>query len=113
MENSFLMGSVNDIDFDLTSHGVGLKKVFVRHNECLSNLQQFAYGSLIAGDEIEEHIHPSMEEFYFLTSGKLSFRIGNICFNCSKGDYIMVPCGEVHQMNAISDVTFVYFGIKI
>lgn len=60
---------------EITAHGVGEKYVFLRNQEIKSNLTQVAVGIITKVDNIELHVHPTMEEYYYFLEGSANFII--------------------------------------
>lgn len=113
MYNNFIKINKAKITPVSTSHGIGFKQIFLSRDDCESNLMQVAYGILQGNEKIEEHTHPTMEEFYFFESGESYFFIENEEYLCKKGDFIMVPAGSRHFMEAKTEVSFIYWGVCI
>lgn len=105
--------NINDIEVLPTNHTVGKKQIFVTGKNCDSNLTQAASGSLSAGETVDEHVHPTMEEFYYFESGRSVFTIGSKKHTCKKGVFIMVPAGLKHFIEAVTETHFIYWGISI
>ena len=112
MANKFIFINIRDIEARVTSHGVGQKIIFAGKNDCQSNLTQAALGRLISGEKIERHVHNTMEEFYYFQSGQLNFHIADEILCCQAGDFVMVPIGVEHFLEAQKDCSFVYWGIS-
>jgi quercetin dioxygenase-like cupin family protein len=55
------------------------------------------------GREPPEHYHPSQEERFEVTAGRLSARIGGELRTLSAGDTLVVPPGTPHSMWSSSD----------
>jgi len=110
--NNYIYKKINDIEACATNHGVGQKKIFVGRSNCRSNITQAAFGELKSGEKIEQHAHPTMEEFYYFESGKLNFHIADEMLCCEAGDFVMVPAGVKHFLEAQNDCTFIYWGVS-
>lgn len=113
--NKTLFANLHALEAIATAHQVGKKRVFLGKDNVLSSLTQFAYGELAAGEGVEMHRHPTMEEYFFFLNGSGIFNIGDESFRLSKDVFIYVPAGEPHQImnDGIEQLTFVYFGIAI
>jgi len=111
MKNNYIFKHLSEIKFVNTSHQSGKKKVFITQNNSKSQIMQAAKGYLNAGEKIEEHLHHSMEEFYFFESGIVNFFIDNKEIKCKKGTFIMVPEKCNHFMEALTKTTFIYWGV--
>lgn len=97
----------------MTNHKVGLKRVLVSKEETESDITQIAVTVLRAGEETDRHRHSSMEEFFFFHSGKLKLTVGDETRICGQGDFVMVGCGEMHQLKAIEDTELLTIGCAI
>lgn len=97
----------------MTNHKVGMKRVLVSKEETESDITQIAVTVLWAGEETDRHCHPSMEEFFLFRSGKLELTAGDETRICGKGDFVMVGCGEMHQLKAIEDTELLTIGCAI
>jgi len=113
MGDKFIKKNKEDIEAQLTNHGVGQKKIFAEKAACQSNLTQAAWGMLKRGETVKPHIHHTMEEFYYFDSGELIFYIVDKKLICKKGDFLMVPAGVEHFLEVQADCAFVYWGISI
>ena len=58
--------SLKDIKPTVTSHEVGLKRVLLAANESGCSLTQIAVTELKAGEIAAAHIHPDMQEAFFV-----------------------------------------------
>lgn len=96
----------------LTSHSMGEKFVFFQKNELLTPLTQIAIGLLKAGEVVPVHLHESMEEVFYILSGKGIFSIGDENFNINKNCCIRVPKGFSHSIKSENDLQFFYFGVE-
>lgn len=97
----------------MTNHYVGLKRVLISKKETKSNITQIALTILRAGEETDRHCHPSMEEFFFFHSGKLELAVEDETCICVSGDFVMVGCGEMHQLKAIEDTELLTIGCAV
>lgn len=104
---------LSDILPQLTNHKVGLKRVLVSQEEMVSDITQIAVTVLRAGEETERHCHPTMEEFFFFQSGRLVLTVEEETRICGPGDFVMVGCGERHQLKAIEDTELLTIGCAI
>ena len=115
--------------FDLqripTSHGAGLKRVLIGNEETDSKITQIAITDLDHGAHIEEHIHPDMDEyFYVMKDDHRMYRDDNYADDismlitidgeiteCRENDIVYVSAGSRHEMLALSDVTIMTIGV--
>ena len=96
-----------------TSHLIGSKRVLLKGSECESMLTQAAVGSLLKGQFVANHSHPTMVEFYFFIKGKAKLTIDNIEYSCKKDTFIKIPKNSIHSLMAITPISFIYWGIAI
>ena len=104
---------LENLTAEKTSHGVGEKYVFLKKEDILSKLTQAAIGILTKEDEIDFHLHPTMEEFYFFLEGNASFIIENEYINCEQNTFVFVPSNTRHKLTTSDYIKFLYFGIAI
>lgn len=57
-----------------TSHGVGEKRVIVSQAEIGKPVTQIARTLLRAGERVEKHMHPTMDEHFFFLEGECTVR---------------------------------------
>jgi len=112
-KSKFHIISIDELESVNTAHSVGRKKVFIHDEQCSSNLKQAAFGKLKKGEKTEDHIHLSMEEYFYIDSGEVKFLVDNISYHCRKGDFVFVPAGYSHNLEALSDLSFIYWGISL
>jgi mannose-6-phosphate isomerase-like protein (cupin superfamily) len=96
-----------------TAHGSGLKNVFVEKQDVLSNLTQAAIGTITNLDFIEPHKHPTMEEYYFILDGEVTFTINDEICDCKKNTFVLVPNNIMHSLKTNDFVIFLYWGVSI
>ena len=100
--------------FQNTSHGNGRKKILVPNIGSKSNLTQFAYGELDPGDIIEDHRHPTMEEFFYFIEGTGLYLINGKSVSINPGQHVKIPANTYHSLECRGEeiLKFIYFGIK-
>ena len=59
-----------------------------------------------AGTHARAHSHPH-EQFFWVLSGALDFRLGTERRVCRKGDLVLVPGGTEHETICLEDTEFV------
>lgn len=94
-----------------TSHGIGVKQVLLAGDETSSAVTQIAKSSLIKGEKVEEHIHPTMDEHYLCFSGEGILWVDHQRIVFTKGTYVLVKAGSIHSLEASVDVSFLTIGI--
>ena len=105
--------NLKSIAAESTSHAIGSKRILLKGSECESMLTQAAIGFLLKGEFVENHSHPTMEEFYFFINGKANLSINDIEHFCEKGTFIKIPKDSIHSLMAITEIDFIYWGIAI
>jgi len=113
VKNEVVVVSLDNIDAKVTAHGIGIKKVFITGDQCDSNITQVAFGELKMYEKIENHLHTTMDEFYFFIEGQATFIIDSNDFSCPAGTFVKVPAGALHGLEAISTINFIYWGVAI
>lgn len=111
--NEVVCKNLNSLEVESTSHAIGLKRILLKDSECESMLTQAAIGYLLKGDVIGNHVHPTMEEYYFFTKGKAKLTIDNAEYFCKKDTFIKIPKNSMHSLMAITKIEFIYWGIAI
>lgn len=108
-----LIKNINDITAKPTSHGVGLKKVLLADNESASNITQIAETTLQAGETAAAHVHHDMVECFYVISGELEISINDKVHHLVEGDFIYVPEGYNHELQAKSLTKIITIGCKV
>lgn len=104
---------LDDLISEVTAHGVGEKYVFLKKQDVLSKLTQAAIGILRKDDDIDFHLHPTMEEFYYFIEGKGTFIIDNEYINCEQNTFVYVPNNIKHKLSTDKYIKFLYWGVAI
>ena len=104
---------LNDILPVANPHGQGEKFVFLMQQDTQTALTQFAYGKLIPGEDVQQHLHPTMEECFYFISGEGEYKINNIVYSIKPNSFFRIPTNTLHGLKATGKqpLTFVYFGI--
>jgi quercetin dioxygenase-like cupin family protein len=113
VKNNTIFLQAENVSLVPTSHGVGQKRIFINKDASDSNLMQAALGIMMRGDEIESHLHPTMEEFYYFEEGNVSFIVDDATYNCISGSFIKVPSNTLHSLKVIENARFIYWGIAL
>lgn len=101
----------DELEFSPTAHVTGLKKIFFDGTDVSSDLTQFAYGRLESRENIPEHRHPTMEEFFYFLSGTGTYMINGQTVALKAGVAVKIPPGALHILTAHETLGFLYFGI--
>jgi quercetin dioxygenase-like cupin family protein len=96
-----------------TSHGVGEKRVIVTQTDIGRPITQIARTLLYSGEEVIKHLHPTMDEHFFFLTGECSVLIDGIIYNCVAEDYLYIPAGCNHQINAETDTLMITIGVEV
>lgn len=102
---------ITEIDSVSTSHGVGIKKVLLAASETESKVTQVAMTTLQAGSSVDSHIHPTMDEHFYILEGKAVFTIDDRKLSAEEGTFILIPCGMPHSITALSELKLFTTGI--
>jgi len=113
--NQKIYQSLDDITPLVTAHGAGEKFVFLNQQDTQTAITQFAYGKLMPGEDVVQHLHPTMEECFYFIEGKGEYLINNITYAIKPGMFFRIPANTLHSLNATGTqpLTFVYFGVAI
>lgn len=108
-----MLKHLSDILPQLTTHGIGQKRVLLKQAETDTNLTQIAVTTLQAGEATEEHSHPTMEECFFFLSGEAKLTIEGNTVTCHEGDFVQVKCRERHKLEAVKETRVLTIGVQI
>ncbi len=99
-----------DLPITTTTHGVGKKRVLLSNDETTTAITQIAVTKFKAGEEVESHIHPTMEEYYQFRKGHAIMIISGEEFICNEDDFVVVPAAAPHFLRAITDLEILTIG---
>ncbi len=102
--------SLSDIKAISTSHDVGLKRVLLSANESGCSLTQIAVTDLRAGEVAQAHIHPDMQEGFYVLDGNLDVKLDDEILHCTKDDFVYVKSCTSHELKAVTDVRIMTIG---
>ncbi len=68
--NGFSFRDLNQINGQRTNHDQGTKFVFYPNEELNNHLTQIAIGILEPGATVEEHMHLTMDEYFYIWKDK-------------------------------------------
>lgn len=105
--------SLNTIKAVSTSHDVGLKRVLLAANESGCSLTQIAVTDLNEGEVAQAHIHPDMQEGFYVLEGKLDVKLDDETLHCTKDDFVYVKSCMSHELRAVTDVRIMTIGCVI
>lgn len=104
---------LNDIKPVKTTHDVGEKRVLLAANESGCSLTQIAVTDLKAGEVATAHIHPDMQEGFFVLRGELELTLDGKSEVCHEEEFIFVTSGTAHELRALTDVHIMTIGCVI
>ena len=113
MTSKPIIRHLGDITAIPTSHQAGTKRQLLQDSETDSAITQIAVATLLAGEKVEEHTHPSMDEHFIFRAGKAILTIHGDDIPCSQETYILIPAGTPHAVTAIENVEFITIGVAI
>lgn len=96
-----------------TAHGEGTKFVFLNNYETDSAITQIAYGKFEPREKCNNHIHPTMEEYFFFLKGAGEYEVGQEIISLKKGVFLRIPPGVKHALRATGTrpLEFFYWGV--
>ena len=111
--NQKVFQSLSDTPPVANAHGQGEKFVFLKQQDTQTGLTQFAYGRLIPGEDVQQHLHPTMEECFYFITGEGEYKISEVIYIIKPASFFRIPANTLHALKATGSepLTFVYFGI--
>ncbi|MEO5995911.1 MAG: cupin domain-containing protein [Chitinophagaceae bacterium] len=105
--------NANELEFEPTAHGAGLKKVLIQSFDTSTKLTQLALGKLKPGESISPHSHNSMEEIFYFLKGEGIYIIDQENISVTPSMVVRIPAGVQHSLTAIgiTELEFIYLGI--
>ena len=104
---------LSDITPVTTSHGVGQKRVLLSSNESGCSLTQIAVTELKAGEIAVAHVHPDMQEGFYVLDGELEISLDGEKTTCSKDTFVYVEKCTSHEILALTDSRIMTIGCVI
>lgn len=104
---------LHDITPAGTSYEMGMKRVLLSSNESGCSITQIAVLTLKAGEESATHIHPDLQDAFFILDGELDVTINGIVHHCKKDDFLFIEHLNTYQLHAITDVEMLAMGCVI
>ena len=105
--------SLRDIPQIITSHAVGRKRVLLSRGEAGCDITQIAVTDLQPGEVALAHIHPDMQEGFYVLEGDLDVTLNEEMLHCHKDDFVYVESGTAHELRAITKVRVMTIGCEI
>lgn len=109
----YIIKNINTINDVATSHGAGIKKVLCSNDEASSNITQIAVSRLKAEEQVEMHVHETMEEHFIIEEGTIEFVIDDKLITVTGGTFVMVPAGTKHGIKAVTDCKMITIGCAV
>ena len=113
IKNQFLK-NIDKISDESISHSSGVKKVFIKNDDTETALTQFAWSKLKSGESCKNHLHPTMDEYFFVYKGSGTYVIDKEQLQIQEGDFIRIPANTAHSLfvsNTDVSLELVYLGI--
>ena len=91
------------------------KRVLLAKDDVTSGrLQMLNWARLPVGKKFARHIHEDMEEIFLVLEGEAKMFVGGESVSMKRGDLIVVPIGEEHDMENVGkhDVMYLTIGIS-
>lgn len=95
-----MIRNLKDIVPVSTSHGVGRKRVLLSSNESGCSLTQIAITELSAGEIATAHVHPDMQEAFYVISGEIEVTLDGRPFTCVQNTFVYVDKCTSHELKA-------------
>ena len=108
-----MIRNLSDIEPITTSHGVGQKRVLLSSNESGCSLTQIAVTELKAGETAVAHVHPDMQEGFYVLDGELQVDLDGQKTICRKETFVYVEKCTSHEMHAVTDCRIMTIGCVI
>ena len=94
-----------------TAHQIGLKQILLANDETSSAITQISVATLRKGEQVENHIHKTMDEHYLFLSGRGFFFLDGKKIECKEGLFLLVPAGTPHYMWAETELKCIIIGV--
>jgi len=112
LNNRIVVKDVQNLSPQLTSHGIGSKLVLLANHETNSAITQIAMTTLLKGEFVESHAHPTMDEHFLIVSGEGKMFLDGDTIQCVPGRYILVPATLIHGVEAVKEMYFLTIGVS-
>lgn len=104
---------LHDISPLSTSYELGLKRVLLSANESGCSITQIAVLELKAGERSAQHIHPDLQDAFFILDGEIDITIDGQLHHCHKEDFVFIEHLHAYELHAITDVRMLAMGCVI
>ena len=105
--------NLHEISPATTSYEMGLKRVLLSANESGCSITQIAVIDLKAGEKSAMHIHPDLQDVFYILDGTLEVTIDGKPNLCHKDDFIFIEHLKAYELHAITDVQMLAMGCVI
>ena len=82
--------TVKNIDPLSTSYEMGLKRVLLSSKESGCSITQVAVIELKAGERSAQHIHPDLQDLFYILEGQIDITIDKPVHHCQQDDFVFV-----------------------
>ena len=90
------------------------KKVLLTYKDLISGrVQMINWAKLPVGKTFRAHYHEDLQEIFIILTGKAKITIGTETAILTKGDTIVIPPKQIHQMTNVGKTTIEYIVIGI
>lgn len=83
------------------------------NNETSCHITQIAVSCLKTGEQVEVHVHETMEEHFIIEEGSLEFMIDDKVMTVHASTYVMVHAGTKHSIKAVTDCKMITVGCAV
>lgn len=104
---------LNDIKPAGTSYEMGLKRVLLSSRESGCSITQIAVIELQAGEKSAQHIHPDLQDAFFILEGEIDITIDGQVNHCKAEDFVFVEHLKSYELHAITHVRMLAMGCVI
>ena len=104
---------LNDITPTATPHAMGQKRVLLSSHESGCSLTQIADTELRAGEVATAHVHPDMQEGFYVLSSELEIALDGVITVCQKDTFVYVDHCTSHELRAITNARIMTIGCVI
>ncbi len=108
-----MIRKLSDIHPIPTSHGVGQKRVLLSSSESGCSLTQIAVTELKQGEIATAHVHPDMQEAFYVIEGQLEINLDGQKTTCQKDTFVYVDKCTSHEIKALTDSRLMTIGCVI
>ena len=108
-----MIRKLKDIKSVPTAHGVGEKHVLLDSNESGCSITQIAVTDLKRGEVAVAHVHPDMQEGFYVLDGELNVILDGKETVCGKDTFVYVDKCTSHEMIALQDSRIMTVGCVV